>query len=81
MYTASADWMTRNLDKRVELCLPIYSPDIYQELRKIIDIQLADNVKARWIDEDQSNEYKLAKGLEERVRAQIATYYFLAQKS
>lgn len=79
MYTASADWMTRNLDKRVEVCMPIYDKDIYQELRHIIDIQLNDNVKARWIDEDQSNEYKLNMGEEKEIRAQLETYRFLSR--
>ena len=80
MYTASADWMTRNLDKRVEVCMPIYDPKIYQELREIIDIQLRDNVKSRWVDEDQSNQYKLSMGAEKEIRAQLETYHFLASK-
>jgi len=78
MYTASADWMTRNLDHRVEAVMPIYDPQVYAELRHIIDLQLSDNTKARWIDAEQSNAYK--KQGEEMVRAQWDTYAFLERK-
>lgn len=47
IYLASADLMTRNLDRRIEVATPIYDPAIRRELRNVIDIQLADNVKAR----------------------------------
>ncbi len=77
MYTASADWMTRNLDKRVEVCVPIYALHVFKEMRAIIDIQLNDNVKARVIDEDQSNGYRMVMGKEKKIRAQVATYQFL----
>jgi len=57
MYLASADWMTRNLDRRVEVVFPIYDVAIFRELRTIIDLQLSDGVKARIIDEQQQNNY------------------------
>jgi len=57
MYLASADWMTRNLDRRIEVVFPIYDSDIFQELRKIIELQLADNAKARSINRTQDNAY------------------------
>nr|AWJ66336.1 polyphosphate kinase [uncultured bacterium] len=75
MYLASADWMTRNLDRRIEVVFPIYDPKIYQELREIIDIQLADNVKARIINPIHSNHY--VKNKEAEVRSQMAIYEFL----
>ena len=80
MYTASADWMTRNLDRRVEVATPIIDPDIFRELRDIIDLQLADNVKARWLDKEQSNVYKQPLPGQRRIRAQIDTYRYLKQK-
>lgn len=79
MYTASADWMTRNLDRRVEVVIPITAPDVYKELRDIIDIQLNDNVKARIIDEEQCNPYR-TDDQAEQVRAQLAIYDFLKEK-
>ncbi len=73
MYVASADWMTRNLYKRVEVAFPIDDPALYQELRGIINIQLADNTKARIINEAQDNPRK--KSLDKAVhRAQMEIY-------
>lgn len=57
-YISSADWMTRNLDHRIEVSSPVFDKDLQQELMDIINIQLKDNVKARIIDEKQSNRYK-----------------------
>jgi polyphosphate kinase len=57
-YISSADWMTRNMDNRVEVAAPIYDPDLQKELKYIIETELRDNVKARIIDADQDNRYK-----------------------
>ena len=79
MYTASADWMGRNLDRRVEVVIPILDPEVYAELRQIIDIQLADNTKARIIDANQENLY-VRDFRKPQVRAQMAIYAFLKEK-
>ena len=74
-YISSADWMTRNLDNRIEVASPIYDPDIQRELKTIIDIELRDNVKARIIDQCQANVYK--KDLQEEViRSQVEIWKF-----
>jgi len=57
MYIGSADWMTRNLDHRIEVITPILDQDIYQKIWKTIQLQLADRTKARIIDAEQSNKY------------------------
>jgi len=44
---ASADWMPRNLDRRVEIAFPVLDPWLQAQLQEILDIQLADTVKAR----------------------------------
>ena len=80
MYTASADWMNRNLDRRVEVAMPIYDPQVRKELRTIVDIQLRDNYKARWINRTQSNPYKTAGKGAEVIRAQVDIYQFLKKK-
>lgn len=80
MYTASADWMTRNLDRRIEVAMPIYDPGVYQELRTIIDLQLKDNSKARIINTTQNNPYRPTVQGTPKVRAQIETYRFLEKK-
>ncbi|MCZ8513421.1 RNA degradosome polyphosphate kinase [Paenibacillus filicis] len=47
IYIASADWMTRNLTRRVELMCPVFDKDIKNSLINILDLYLKDNVKAR----------------------------------
>ena len=47
MYISSADFMTRNLNRRVEVACPIKSPKIRKQIMDILDIMLRDNVKAR----------------------------------
>jgi polyphosphate kinase len=46
-FLASADWMPRNLDRRIEVAFPIYDPAIQQQIQELVDIQLTDNTKAR----------------------------------
>ncbi len=55
-YMASADWMPRNLDKRVEILFPVEDDKIREEVRHILDIQLEDNVKAHIMQPDGSYE-------------------------
>lgn len=78
-YISSADWMVRNLDHRVEVTCPILDASIQQELKDILDIQLADNVKARWLDNELLNKYK--RDSETKVRSQIEIYNYLHQKA
>ncbi|MGY6560859.1 MAG: polyphosphate kinase 1 [Luteibaculaceae bacterium] len=73
IFISSADWMTRNIDRRVEVTVPILDNDIKQHLVQILDIQLKDNVKARIIDHEMSNQYLRAKS-GEKIRSQIVTY-------
>jgi polyphosphate kinase len=79
-YISSADWMVRNLDHRVEATCPILDESIQQELKEILDIQLSDNVKARWLDNDLLNKYKRDPS-ETKVRSQIDIYNYLYQKA
>jgi len=46
---ASADWMPRNLDRRVEIAFPVLEPRLQAQVREILEVQLADTVKARRI--------------------------------
>ncbi len=55
-YMSSADWMPRNLDKRVEILFPIEDPRLREEARHILDIQLEDNVKAHILQPDGNYE-------------------------
>lgn len=76
---SSADLMVRNLDHRVEAAAFIKDPAICSELRDILLIQLKDNVKARWLDNELSNTYVRSKG--RKIRSQVETYNYLLQKA
>jgi len=55
VYLGSADWMNRNIYRRIEVCFPIYNEQIKQEMIEIIEIQKHDNVQAVCIDENMDN--------------------------
>src|SRR5437764_2821037 len=78
VYISSADWMIRNLDHRVEATCPIFDERIKNELKEIIEIQLQDNVKARWLNNELNNEYVQQGG--EKIRSQVETYHYLHDK-
>ncbi|WP_194850590.1 polyphosphate kinase 1 [Nonlabens antarcticus] len=77
LYISSADFMQRNLDNRVEIACPIYDEDIKKEILETLDICWNDNVKARIIDEDQSNSY--VRNEMPEIRSQYATYAYYQQ--
>jgi polyphosphate kinase len=77
LYLASADWMKRNLSRRVEVAIPVYDPDIRAQLQKALDLQLADNLKARVIDASGSNRYAGEEG-EPPLRSQEAFREYVA---
>lgn len=76
VYISSADWMTRNIDHRIEVAAPIRDPRLKQRIIDIIDIHFTDTVKARWIDKEMSNTY-VPRGNRKKVRSQIAIYDYL----
>ncbi|WP_424001554.1 polyphosphate kinase 1 [Maribacter sp. IgM3_T14_3] len=78
IYISSADWMTRNLDYRVEVGCPIYDVDIKKELMDTFDICWKDNMKARIFNEKQDNAYR--KTTVPKIRSQFATYEYYANK-
>jgi len=80
VYISSADWMVRNLDHRVEVTCPITEETVKQELKDILNIQLSDNVKARWLDNDLNNEYVTTRS-RRKIRSQLETYQYLYKKT
>ncbi|MFP2996734.1 polyphosphate kinase 1 [Spongiivirga sp. MCCC 1A20706] len=78
IYISSADWMTRNIDKRVEVSCPIYDEDIKQELLDTFNICWSDNVKARILSAKNDNAYRKTEG--PAVRSQIAIYNYYLEK-
>jgi polyphosphate kinase len=80
IYLTSADFMTRNIDNRVEVGFPIYDANLRQEIRDIINIQLSDNTKAREITGSSVNKYHKTKA-DTLTRAQIDIYSYLKTKT
>lgn len=79
IYLTSADFMSRNIDSRIEVGFPIYDPAIKKEIRDIINIQLSDNTRAREINIHNSNKYHKTHS-EIPVRAQVDIYTYLKNK-
>ena len=80
IYLTSADFMTRNIDTRVEVGFPIYDPQLKQEVRDIINLQLADNTKSREINSHNTNKYHKTNSATPH-RAQIDIYNYLKNKN
>lgn len=78
VFISSADFMTRNIENRVEVTCPIYDEDIKAELMDIFDICLKANSKARILNEAQDNQYK--KNNLPPFRAQFQTYEYYTKK-
>jgi polyphosphate kinase len=79
LYLSSADWMTRNIDQRVEVGVPIYDVRLKQQILDTLDIQWRDNVKARIIDARQSNAY-VKRGNKRSIRSQQQIYDYFARQ-
>ena len=70
--------MSRNLDRRVEVCTPILDRQIQKLLRKVFDIQWSDNVKARDLADQEGNSYVRVSPGEAPLRSQTALYDYYA---
>jgi polyphosphate kinase len=81
MFISSADWMSRNLDNRSEVAVPIYDDAVRKQIKDIINIQLSGNTKVRIIDRKQDNQYKRAKPGEKKVRVQDDVYHYIKMQS
>lgn len=79
VYISSADFMTRNLDARVEVTCPIYDQDIKNELMDHFDLGWKGNVKARFHSQELDNQYRKPNGAPQ-FRAQIETYKYYQNK-
>lgn len=79
VYISSADWMSRNLDHRIEVGTPILDPRIKQQISDIMEIHFTDTVKARKIDASLSNDY-VSRGNKKKIRSQLQIYSYIKQK-
>ncbi|MEM9997324.1 MAG: polyphosphate kinase 1, partial [Bacteroidota bacterium] len=77
LYLASADWMHRNLSRRVEVAFPILDLACQAEIRTLLDVQRRDTQRARVLDAEQRNRYVENEG-QPPLDAQAETYRWLA---
>ena len=78
VFLSSADWMNRNINRRIEIAFEVENEALKQELIDILQLQLKDNTKARLIDSNLNN-VPLPQE-EPLVRSQMAIYEYLKQK-
>ncbi|MCW6032509.1 polyphosphate kinase 1 [Pantoea sp. JK] len=76
VFLSSADWMTRNIDHRIEVAVAILDPRVKQRILDIITILFSDTVKARIVDKELSNRY-VPRGNRKKVRSQLAIYDYI----
>ncbi len=79
LYISSADIMVRNLDRRVEVAVPVYDNAIKNELKDYFNIQWNDNQKSRYVNHGTENSYVEGKS-NKKIRAQIDLYDYLKNK-
>jgi polyphosphate kinase len=73
-YISSADWMGRNLNRRVEVTVPIYDQSIQRQLRDHFDILWKDNSKSRIFDAQQQNNYRMLHGPKIKAQEELHSY-------
>jgi polyphosphate kinase len=77
---SSADWMGRNLDRRIEVAFPVNDQELKAKVLDLMEIQWQDQVKARRIDVRQTNPYRNEGKRDPRSRAQTATHAYLLSR-
>jgi polyphosphate kinase len=77
VYLSSADWMSRNLDHRVEATVQVQDPILQNELIDIVQLQLSENVKARLLDNANPNEYVQRAKNEKIMQSQVQISAYL----
>jgi len=78
-FISSADWMTRNLDYRVEIACPVYDHDAKKELKHIVDAALKDNVKSRIVNHKQDNQFRIC-GSKKEYRSQFELHRYYTER-
>jgi polyphosphate kinase len=80
VFLSSGDWMSRNLDHRVEVTAPVYDDALREEIKHYLELQFRDSVKARVINADQDNQIR-ANGGDGAHRAQVEIYDWLRKEN
>ena len=81
VYLASADWMRRNLDHRIEVAFPVQDARLRREVLDMLELQWNDRIKARLLDQRQSNPYLPALSGKPAIRSQEAIHAYLFRRA
>jgi len=81
IFVASADWMERNFDRRIEILFPIEDKEIKNEILTILKICLSDNEKARELHSDGSYKKRFTKSNEKKIRSQLDLYQYFLERN
>ncbi len=76
LFIGSSDWMTRNIDERIEVTTPVYDKQLKQMVIAILSLQFKDNTKSRVINQQQDNRYH-PRGNKRKFRSQVAIHQYL----
>lgn len=79
VFLGSADWMNRNIYRRIEVCFPIFDAQIKAELMAMLSLQLQDNVKAVVLDAKMNNNWKVSQSAP--IQSQHSIYQLLKEKN
>ena len=79
IYISSADMMTRNLDRRIEVACPVYDKRLKREILMQLQMQSDDNISARILNNEMNNEYRKVNGNKEEYRSQLEFYNWLRE--
>jgi polyphosphate kinase len=80
IYISSADFMTRNLDRRIEVACPIYDKELRTEILTMLDMQRKDNCSARFLNNKMDNTIKFPKEGEPEFRSQAEFHKWLIKR-
>jgi len=81
IWLGSADWMNRNIYRRIEVCFPVHDEEVRQQIRAIVALQLRDNAAAVWLDAAQQNHRVEPDAGGEVIRSQEAIYQCVLENS
>ena len=79
VFISSADWMKRNLDRRIEVLSPVLDADAAETLKQILYTHLKDNVKARYVNGDKNNMF--VKDDKDAFKSQIEVYKLIEARN
>ncbi len=77
VYLGSADWMNRNLHRRIEVCFPVKDQSLKNQLKRILEIQLSDNTKAVELNPEMENIKRKSMPGQPLINAQLEIYEYL----